>query len=270
MKTGITLLTMGQGNVIVLKKTLESFKNIVDEVIYGDTLIFEEDRKVLNSYVEEYNIKIVKLPFNYLFLNGFASMLNVLAEKSTNDMCIYMNTSEVIDEDFGILETIKNNSQYNTFCFNHRTDTHRWFRCYKKSELKWSGLIHEEVVGNIKPYSEPIFMMADIEKDIADPFYAKVMDSIKELVYFNQYLKLVDQPHLRGGTNIGWVQFAKDGHSSFVERLHAKGKMYDAFITGDFEMFMKEIFSPNAFNGQKFESSILLEYQQNPMFLNKK
>jgi len=45
MKTGISLITMGAGNVKVLKKTLESFKEVFDEVIYGDLLIYQEDRE---------------------------------------------------------------------------------------------------------------------------------------------------------------------------------------------------------------------------------
>ena len=72
----ISLLTMGQGNVIVLKQTLESFKGVVDEVIYGDMLLVPEDRVVLESYKEEYNINIQRLPFNYIFQMGFSSCLN--------------------------------------------------------------------------------------------------------------------------------------------------------------------------------------------------
>jgi len=43
----ISLITMGQANPMALKRTLESFKGIVGEVVYGDVLIFDEDREVV-------------------------------------------------------------------------------------------------------------------------------------------------------------------------------------------------------------------------------
>lgn len=263
-KKGITLITMGQGNVLVLKQTLESFKGVVDEVVYGDMLIFEEDRVVLNSYKEQYNINIQKLPFNYIFQMGFASCLNLLASHAKNDMVMYMNTSEAIDEDYGILETINTQKDCNMFYFNHRTDKHRWFRTYNRKELSWSGVIHEEVVPNIgdfKPYHKPIFMMKDIEKDLVDPLKAAVFNSVKELCYFNNYMKLVDSPKTVGATNDGWKVFAKDQYESMQKRLLEKGKQYEAFILGDFDMFMNEVRNSDYFKTERFESSHGMNFQ---------
>jgi len=53
-------------------------------------------------------------------------------------------------------------------------------------------------------------MMADLEKDMYNSFKAKVFNDFKELVYFQQYLKLVDSPDEIGATNDGWVRFAKE------------------------------------------------------------
>ena len=187
---------------------------------------------------------------------------------------LYLNCSEIIESGIeNILPAIENNTEcYNSFAFDHSTDPHIWFRLYNKKELEWGGYIHEElgIRENRKYYPKPIFRMADTDKDSGDFFYSKVMDTVKELVYFNNYLKLIDQPHLLGNTDTGWINFAQGSYQSFINRLHAKGKMYDAFITGDYDLFMNGIFSPTAFDGQKFESSILLEYQQSPMFLGKK
>ena len=264
---------MSQGNPKALKNTLESTKGLVDEIIYGDLIIFQKDRDIIYGYGGEYNLKVVRLPFNYIFKNGFSNTLNLLAGYASNDWVLYLNCSEIIENGKeNILPAIQNNGDFNSFPFDHDTDLHIWHRLYNKKELEWGGYIHEElgIIENRKYYPTPVFRMADTEKDVEDLFYAKVMDTVKELVYFNNYLKLVDQPHLLGNTNIGWVNFVQDSYQSFINRLHAKGKMYDAFMVGDFELFMNEILSPNAFDGQKFESSLLLEYQQNPMFLGKK
>lgn len=259
---------MSQGNPIALKKTLDSLSGVVDEIIFGDLLIFEKDRNLIQLYKREYNLKIVTLPFNYIFIHGFSDTLNKLAEESTNDMVIYLNCSEAIQSGKEtILPTIKNNPDCNTFCFNHSTDPHHWYRIYNRKELKWSGVIHEQVCGDCKQYPEPIFTMQDFDKDTEDSFYSMVMNEVKELVYFNNYLKLVDQPHLIGFTNAGWVQFVKDGYHSFIERLHKKGNRYEAFITGNYEMFMNDIFTNEEFKEERFNSSLAIEFQGDKKYL---
>jgi len=117
MKRGITLITMGQGNVDALKKTFDSFNGICNEIVYGDMLVFDDDREVLKSYYKEYNLKVVELPFNYIFQNGFSSVLNLLAKEATNDLVIYMNTSEIIQTNYGITDIVDNFPDCNCFYF---------------------------------------------------------------------------------------------------------------------------------------------------------
>lgn len=269
-KTGITLLTMGAGNVKVLRETLESLSSVCDEVIYGDMLLFDDDREILHSYQKEFNIKIIRFKFDYLFANGFSVLLNSLAIHSTNSICMYLNTSEVIDEDYGIVETIRNNPECNTFYFIHRTDPHRWFRTYNKHELKWSGRIHEQLQGEYKPFHKPIFMMKDLEKDMDDSFKAKVFDTAKEIVYFRNYMAIIDKPDEWGETDLGWEQFATENYDSFKERLLKMGSAYRAYIDGDLEAFLNYCHNNPEFGYKQFESNIAIEYQQSPMFLGKK
>jgi hypothetical protein len=270
-KRNITLLTMGAGNVIVLEETLKSFvrSGICNEVIYGDLLLFAEDREILNTYVEPYNVKIVPFQFNYIFKNGFASLLNELADKATNDLVIYMNTSEIISVDKGIVEAIENNPDCNTFYFDHATDPHRWYRCYNRHELKWSGMIHEEVIGEHKPYHKPIFTMADLEKDMGSSFKAKVFNDAKEIVYFQQYKNLIDYPERQGGTNSGWLEFAKSNYDSMTERLEKKGKRYQAFINGNLYNYLEQVYGDKEFEKERFESGNMIEFQGDPKFLGK-
>lgn len=260
----ISLITMSQGNVGVLKETLQSFSGICDEIIYGDLLIFGEDTDVIDGYKKEFNLNSIPLPFNYIFQMGFSSVLNYLASNAKNDYVLYMNTSEVIDEDYGILETVKSNQDCNTFFFTHRTDPHRWFRLYNKKELEWSGLIHEEVrpiKGEIRPYHKPVFMMKDLEKDMGDPFRAEVFNLVKQLTYFEQYRKIIDYPKLLQGTNEGWRKWAIEQSPAMQERLNEMGGFYEAFKSGSFDNFYNLIHSENYLSDIKLESSKLLNLQ---------
>lgn len=257
---------MGAGNVRVLKDTLDSFKGVCNEVVYGDMLLFEEDRKILHQYKDQYNLDIVKLPFNYLYKYGFSALLNQLAAHSSNELILYMNTSEVVDEDYGISEIINSNASCNSFYFTHMTERHRWFRCYDRRYLKWQGLIHEELQGDYKPYHKPIFMMKDLEKDMLDEFKARVLNSAKECVYWNQLIKLSDNPSLLDGTNEGWLAFARDTYGSMKERLLQKGRQVEAFEANDLRLFLKTVYDPE-FKNQTFESSNAIAFQGDKIHL---
>lgn len=269
MKTGVTLITMGAGNVKVLRKTFESFSGICDEIVYGDMLLFPEDRDVVNSYKKDFNLKIVRRPFNYVYKHGFSQILNDLSSAATNRVAMYLNTSEIIDEDYNCLETIKANPECNTFFFTHRTDPHRWYRVFDRYELKWSGIIHEQLQGDYRPYHKPVFMMADLEKDMDDPLKAKVFNDVKEIIYFQQYNNIVDYPERLGETDRGWVKFATDDYKSMKDRLVGKGKRYQAFINGDLQAYMNDVLLNPEFEKERFESSIRIEFQGDPKFLGK-
>jgi hypothetical protein len=106
MSRKVSLLTMSQGNAIVLKETFKSFSIFCDEIVYADLCLFEEDSKLIESYKNEFNLKIIKLPFNYIFHMGFSNILNLLAKNAKNDLTVYMNCSEVIETDNGVTNII--------------------------------------------------------------------------------------------------------------------------------------------------------------------
>lgn len=270
MKTGITGITMGCGNVKVLRKTFESLSTVCDEIVYGDMLVFEQDRDTLKSYCRLFNLKIIQLPFDYIFHNGFSSVLNVLASHSSNDTVLYLNTSEIIETDNGILDVV-NHGGYNCYFFDHSTDPHRWYRFYDRRELKWSGRIHESLVpigdNDFKPYHKPVFRMADLEKDMDNSFKAQVFNDIKEIVYFNNYMSIVEDVDNLGGTDPGWIKFATENFNSMHDRLMKKGFRYAAFNLRDMDMYIRDIYNNNEFEQQRFESNIGIEYQGDKKFL---
>lgn len=259
---------MSQGNPIALKRTLNSFDGIVDEVIYGDLCVFPEDKIEIAKF-NGYNMTTVKLPFNYIFENGFSNVLNYLTDIAQNELCLYMNCSEVIDGEQRILELLDHfdKDNYNAFPFDHNSDPHTWYRMWNKSEMKWAGLIHEELIGKGRYCPYYIFRMADTDKDMDDPFKAKVMNDIKELTYFQQYVTLVEHPRFRSITNDYWINFAKDSYSSLKERLQNKGKRYEAFLLGDLGMYMKDALENKEFHLEEQKTNNIIEMQGDKKFL---
>ncbi len=268
MKTGLTLITMSQGNPFAFYETLCSTEGIVDEIIWGDVCLFKEDREKILSYKDRFNLKQVKLPFNFIYKNGFSETLNTLAEYSTNNLIIYLNVSEVIGEGKDkILEKL--NNKYNAYYIDHKTEKHRWWRCYDKRYLKWSGIIHEEIVGDFKPYHKPLFTFADKEKDTNDLFKAKVCNDVKEMVYWKQLMRIVDEPESLAATSVGWVQFAKDNYESMRLRLEQKGIRPAAFENEDYKSYMMDIYSNEEFAKERFDTNHIIEFQGDPKYLGK-
>lgn len=273
MKTGISLITMAQGNPKALKETFKSFEGVVDEIIFGDVLLFNDDRELIQTYCHEFKLKIVKYPFNYIFKNGFSAILNDLISHSSNDWNIYMNCSEIISRGKeSIVETVHANSDCNTFYFDHAEDRHHWYRLNRKSELHWAGNIHEQSGPEdlFRPYYKPLFTMADLPKDNDNALKSRCYDFAKECCYFHNYKKLIDHPGQIGFTDSGWLKFAHENYNSFTERLEKKGDFYRAFLEGDLDMLYKYVFENPEFENERLESSILIEYQNSPMFLGKK
>lgn len=264
----ISLLSMGSGNTSVLYETIKSVKGICDEIIYGDLLLWEKDREQVQEYAKEFNIRIMPFEWNFLYKNGFSKLLNELAKHASNEYVMYLNTSEIVEIDYGILDAIKNNPGCNSFYFTHPQENHRWFRVYKKSELQWSGILHEQLKGEYIPYHKSVFQMADLPKDMVDIEKAKILDSLKEIVYFRQYMNIVDKPELLGETDQGWVEFSKSNYNSFKERLDQRKNQVEAVEGGDLYAFLRA--ARYDINFQTFKSSIAIEYQNDNTFLGKK
>lgn len=253
---------MTQGNPVALQRTLDSFRPFCDEVILGDLCVFPEDRATIADYAQLYNLHLVKLPFNFIFQHGFSSVLNTLSSYASNDFVLYMNVGEVIDERHPVSFQP---GEENSYFFIHAVEKHHWYRLYNRHQMEWGNRIHEELRSK-RPFSPiprltPSFMMRDTEKDIEDPFKSKVYNDVKELVYFQQYIQLVEDPETREGTNQGWVDYAIDAHESLTTRMALKGKRYEAFLKGDYDMYMNDIRTNPEFEKERMISSELINFQ---------
>lgn len=266
MNKKISFITMGQGNVKATINTIQSFGWICSEIIYGDMCVFNEDSEAIQALSDCWNIKIIKLPFNYLYKNGFSSCLNLLASYASNDLCLYNNVGEQIDGPEVALRLINEKfPQYNAYAINHRTETHTWVRAWNKREVEFSGMIHEECRAkegfnlNLCPYY--IFQFKDTDKDLDNKFKALVFDDIKNLTYNRNYIRLVEQPELQGATNNWWVDFAKQNYESMKHRLIDKRTRYEAFEEGDLEKYLNDVYNNPLFKQENFQSNTLIEYQ---------
>lgn len=264
----LSLIFPTQGNPISVKRTINSFSSICNEFVIGSLCVFEDDFISICQYGVEFNIKIVKLPFDFIFNNGFSATLNVLAKAASNDMVIYANVGETIEY---LSENVAPcfSEQYNSYYIDHATESFRWWRCYNKKELEWSGLIHETLVGEYRPFHKPILRFMDTEKDQIDAFKASVYNDIKEICYWNQLIRIVDNPELLAGTDIGWVHFAKDNYQTMKDRLALKGNRPKAFKEGNLQMYLDDIYSNPEFEKERFESNHIIEFQGDPKYLNK-
>jgi hypothetical protein len=103
--------------------------------------------------------------------------------------------------------------------------------------------------------------MADTEKDMQDEFKARVFNDCKEINYFSQYIRMVDDPKSIQATNMGWVKYAHQEYASMKERLLKKGKRYEAFVTGDFKLFLEDIYHNVEFQNEEHTSTDIINYQ---------
>lgn len=265
----MSLVTMTQGNSLSLIRTIDSMSAICDEFIIGTVCVFEKDIQDIKAYTRHLNAKIVQLPFDFIYQKGFSVTLNVLADAATNDLCVYLNVGEVFQSSESSVLSIINCNNCNYYYIDHETEKHRWGRVWNPSEMFWSGLIHEEVVGDHRPYHRPLFRFADTEKDMNDSFKAAVYNDVKEIVYWNQLIKIVDNPEVLGATSIGWVQFAKDNYQTMKSRLALKGNRPKAFEEGNLKMYLNDVYSNPEFEKERFESNHIIEFQGDPKYLNK-
>jgi len=181
---------------------------------------------------------------------------------------MYLNVSEIIEEgEDEILNVVNDNTECDCFYFDHKSENHRWFRTYDKTKFHWAGLIHEEIQGEGTPYFKALFRMADEEKDLDSEFKSKVLNDIKEIVYWNQLIKIADNPDLLSGTSMGWLQFAKDGYQNMKERLALKGKRQTAFEQGDLKMYMDDIYTNSEFEKERFASNNMIAFQGDKIHL---
>lgn len=240
MTKTLTLITMSQGNPQALRRTFESYAPYCQQIVYGDVLLFDEDREAVRAMQKDFPLHIVDFPFNFIFKHGFSAILNALAARTGTDYVTYANCSEIIDLNFPVQLGLLDDDAFNCFFFRHAVEQHRWVRTYNRQELCWSGMIHEEVAGERRMCPSEIFYMADTPKDTADPFKARVCDDVKEMVYFEQLDRLRQHPEMLGSTSQGWLDYTNQQGLYYASKQQERGRRFEAFLKDDLAMYLAQ------------------------------
>lgn len=249
----ISLCMIVKNEQEVLRRCLESFKSVVDEIIIVDT--GSNDNTI--CIAKEYTDKV----YNFNWVDDFSKARNYSFSKATKDYILWIDADELIyEEDLNKFIDLKNNLESNydtvTMITNMSTDNKdglmfKRHRLVKKSkDYKWVGFIHEyiDVSGitydsDIKIYHQKIKSSGNrnlgIYKDRLEKGEKLSTRDIcyygKELYYngyYNECLKLLNE-FLEIG---GWAEDEVDAickiaecHMLNQEYHKAREKLFKAF-----------------------------------------
>lgn len=235
----ISLCLLAHGNPIELINTIDSWYG-VDEVIIGDLFILNEDRDYFHAnYKNRVHTLVVPLPFNYIFKNGFSNTMNFVTNHSRNDWVIWTGIADRLASDI-----IPPSGNFNCLGFTGLHNGHLYSNFYNKKEMHFDGLIHEEVIplpGFEKRLDyNPHFSIQEVAKD-ADERKAAIYNDVKQIVYCEQYRRIVKHPELKGITADYWVNIAKKEYNDILITLTRKAGRYNAFRTGDINEYLTRV-----------------------------
>lgn len=237
----ITLLTATQGNPVALSRTIESaistFGGYIDQVAVIGLCPFPGDTEIIPRIKHVSFFKEMELA--QLYNKGFAETFNEVVHDGyfpDNNLVLYLNVGEVIE---GPVRVDLLKPDHNCYMFDHATETHKWVRLYNRKDLRWSGRIHEEIIGTRRLCPDILFRMADTHKDNDDRFKSWVYNYIKELVYFNQYRTIWSNPQERFATNEGWIKWSGEQFHYHTERINRFPELLESFLADDKEQFLQ-------------------------------
>lgn len=221
-----------------LERTVESCKAISDDLVIISTAFWEKDREAMRALTP----KVVILDWNYTALNGFGEMMNRGTSQAKNDWCLLFGVGETLEhEHLPILKTISESSPGMVYTCDHDNDPNRWKRIWnRQSGARWSGLIHEEIVGGTG--CKLLFRMRDTAKEPRDdPYEQEVLHYMKCTLYHLQYRKLRKNPHLLGGTNAGWLEFVNGSEEANEKFLQDHAAIAECLLSGDLPGFLEAV-----------------------------
>lgn len=219
-----------------LERTVQSCKDISDDLVIISTAFWEKDREAMRKLTP----KVVILDWNYTMLNGFGEMMNRGTGDAKNDWCLLFGVGETFNRELRpFLKTLESSPPSHVFSCDHHNDVNHWKRVWNKtSGAHWSGLIHEEIVGGKD--GGLLFRMLDIPKEPReDPVEQAALGFMKTCLYHWQYKRLREEREkVLGGTNRGWLSFvdgSKEANDEFLEKH--KG-MIECLLSGDLRGFL--------------------------------
>lgn len=149
----------------LIKNTLESIKDIVDEIIVFDMGSKDKSKEVINRYGG--------VVYEEDFLDDFSLIRNKALEKAKGEWVLILNCDEVIDNENKekIFRYIRNNNckgiylRVNSFINGKIRGSDNYLRLFKNdNNIRFNGKIQESVVDSIiKNYGDDLISYSDIE-----------------------------------------------------------------------------------------------------------
>jgi hypothetical protein len=162
-------------------------------------------------------------------------MMNQGTIAAKNDWLLLFGVAETLAESYTDIPAKLSQSANNCiFRCCHENDPNQWKRIWNRtSNSRWSGLIHEEIIGGVD--GGLLFRMQDTDKTpMADPLKQEVFRYIKTLSYNAMYHRLLHNPNQLAGTNSGWLQFVAGARESIEAFVEGHKDMLLACMDGDF------------------------------------
>lgn len=229
-----------------LPQWYESARTYSDEIIMAShaatdgSLEWAKEIQKLN----ELPIKILEFPKDTIFQHGFSYMKNKCTDEATGDWIISLDP----DEEMGITKEEILPYMQNTFCVSTVTmhvankEPHwnlnnkeqikkeakwirqRHYRIFKNiSEIRWNGLIHEELRGGEQYFISSIARNSNFTMWHYGCMAKNRVSIEKEGIYAELLCRIVDNPELRYGTNKWWWEVYYEEHK---EELRQKREEY--------------------------------------------
>jgi len=214
-----------------IERTINSVSSICDDVVIISTSPYKNEAAKLR----ELGV-VIQLPWNHVFLHGFGDMMNQGSAIAKNDWLLLFGVAETLAEPYGDMIAATQSSPANhVFRCSHANDINQWKRVWNRtSGVKWSGLIHEELIGGED--RGLLFRMQDTDKiPSPDPVRNEVFRFIKTLSYNAMYHRLLHDQSQLGGTDRGWLGFVEGAKESIESFMECHKGMLDACFSGDFK-----------------------------------
>lgn len=211
-----------------LTRTVESTRGLCDDVVIISTAIFDDEPEMARHG------RVVSLPWNFVFQHGFGELHNQGTAAARNDWLLLFGVAETFAEPYvDIAGTLKASPPDRQYRCNHCDDPNTWNRIWNKNgPCRWSGLIHEDIVGGID--GGVIFRFADTHKTPHRPeFEMEVLRYVKLVAYQNAYLELIQNPSRLGGTHPSWLRHLEGSKKGLWDFAHDHFDLLFCARTGD-------------------------------------
>jgi hypothetical protein len=186
------------------KKNLDSYVAHASE--YTDDIVIV-NIDLLNSFESFGNVKVVNVPFDYLFHNGHDDILNLANKHTKYDWVYYLAVGKrIVNINYELMNKYPNTKWFYDKELNNPID--KWIKFYDKNYTHWHKKVHEsiELLPNIEHINcEDIILEWERQSNGNSLNGQYTYDEREKIIYEN----------FRQFTRLKWVFLETDYHILF-------------------------------------------------------